>query len=161
MSMTDMTVVTALTIFVCDAFWAALAGLGFALVFNIPRHNLAAVLVAAAIGHGTRALAMAWGMNMPAASLMGATVVGIWALWCQYHYQRPALIFSIAGVIPMIPGKFAYLTMIGLIHLAIDPSPSPAAVQYALHNMVMTALVLGGLAFGIAAPQLLSIARKS
>lgn len=158
--MSTLPISEALSIFVVDALWAALAGLGFALVFNIPRHNLAAVLIGAALGHGARALAMALGMNMPAASLLGATLVGIWALCCQYHYQRPALIFAIAGVIPMIPGKFAYLTMIGLIHLAIDPSPSPAAVQEALHNMVMTALVLGGLAFGIAAPQLLQFKRR-
>ena len=138
-----------------DACWAALAGLGFALVFNIPPQNLLAAVAAAAIGHGTRALLMALGMNMPAASLAGATIVGFWAVACARYYGRPAQIFSIPGVIPMIPGKFAYLTMIGLIKLAVQPAVSAADLQQTLHLMMMTTLVLGGLASGIAVPQLL------
>lgn len=153
------TLIHALQIFAVDGFWAILAGLGFAMVFNIPRNMLWAAVLAGGLGHGVRFVLFDFGMNLPAASLIGSIVIGLWAVWCSRHFQRPALIFSIAGVIPMIPGKFAYLTMIGLIKLAIVDSVGPNDLQQVMHNMVMTALILGALASGIAAPQLLLMRR--
>lgn len=148
-----------LQIFLIDGFWALLAGLGFAMVFNIPRNMLWAAVLGGGLGHGTRFLLHDFGMNLPAASLAGAVVVGLWAVWCARHFQRPAQIFSIPGVIPMIPGKFAYSTMIGLIKLATAQTIGLEALGDVMHNMVMTALILGALATGIAAPQLIFMRR--
>lgn len=148
-----------LQIFLIDGFWALLAGLGFAMVFNIPRTMLWAAVLAGGLGHGTRFVLHDFGMNLPAASLAGAFVVGLWAIWCARHFQRPSLIFSIPGVIPMIPGKFAYSTMIGLIKLATAEHIGAEALGEVMHNMVMTGLILGALASGIAAPQLIFMRR--
>jgi uncharacterized membrane protein YjjB (DUF3815 family) len=150
-----------LWLFFEDAAWAALAGLGFAMVFNVPRHLLLMAVGAGAIGHAVRAVLVHWGMNLPAASLAAGVVIGFWAVFWARRTDSPAQIFSIPGVIPMIPGKFAYLTMIGLIQWAIGKDLPVEQIQHTLHNMMMTALILGGLASGIATPQLLFMRRHS
>ena len=126
-----------LQLFVTDAIFAAIAGLGFAMVFNVPLSTLWAAVMAAALGHGTRELLkVGLDMNLPAASLAGAVVAGFWAVWCSRRFGRPAQIFSIPGVIPMIPGKFAYLTMIGLVHIAIKKEVPPAELQETLQKLL-------------------------
>ena len=56
----------------------------------------------------------------------------------------------------MVPGVFAYRTMLGVIELSVgNPATANAALIIATSNAVRTALILGAIALGIAAPALL------
>ena len=90
-----------------DGFWSALAAMGFALLFNVPRRSLIYCMIGGAIGHALRTgLMVQFGIGIELATLVGATAVGFWAKWCAEHLEMPSMIFAISAVIP-----FAWATI--------------------------------------------------
>ncbi|MBE2222682.1 MAG: threonine/serine exporter family protein [Anaerolineae bacterium] len=143
-----------------DSFWSAIAAVGFAILFNVPPYTLPACALAGAVGHGLRAALIAlFGMPIEAATLLAATAVGFLGELLARHYHIPRLVFVVPGVIPMVPGVFAYRTMLGIFEMTglADLSAVEGAevlLQTAVYA-IRTGLILAGLAFGIIAPNLL------
>jgi uncharacterized membrane protein YjjB (DUF3815 family) len=138
-----------------DAFWSGVAALGFAVLFNVPVRTLPACALGGAVGHATRTLLMQFGLQIETAALAGATVIGFLSIFFARRWRAPAPVFAVTGAIPMVPGTFAFRTMMGLLTLTstgIDANAS-LLVEISL-NAVKTALILGALAAGIAAPAL-------
>ncbi len=148
-----------------DAFWAAVAGLGFAILFNVPRRTLLPIAICAAMGHALRTLLINTGSpgvnHIVFATLVGATTVGTLAYLFARRLKIPAVVFSVAGVIPMFPGTYAYNTMLELLQIAglvdtgsLIPNEEVLLLQV-VPNLLTTTFVLAALAIGIAAPTLL------
>lgn len=140
-----------------DAFWAALAALGFALLFNVPRRLLIACIVCGALGHAVRQMLVTQaGIALEIASFMGALVIGILGYLMASRLRAPAIIFQVAASIPLIPGAFAYRAMLNLIRL---PNAESAAGSVVLGDaaffLIRTGLILAAIAAGIAFPTLL------
>lgn len=145
-----------------DAFWSALAALGFAILFNVPRKALPYCIAAGAAGHAVRTFfTLRFNMSIEAATLISASTVGFMARYFAYRLKMPSLIFAISGSIPLVPGAFAYGTMIALLRLAAS-MPETASEQLTLMaiNGVKTALILGAIAAGNVMPALLFDHRK-
>lgn len=139
-----------------DAFWSAVAAVGFAMLFNVPRRSLIACALTGATGHAIRALLMHFGMNIIPATLAGATVLGFVAEYCSHRWSAPALVFTVTGAIPMVPGAFAYRAMLAAIRMTTaDAATGMSILVDAGINFITTGLILAALAFGIAMPQLL------
>lgn len=140
-----------------DAFWSAIAALGFALLFNVPRRALPYCVLAGAVGHSTRLLFMeGFQQNIVPATLLAATVVGFMAKFCARRLQIPSMIFGVCGAIPMVPGVFAFQTMLGILQITWLPVDAAAeTLVMAAINAIKTGLLLGALAAGIVAPTLL------
>ena len=140
-----------------DAFWSGIAAVGFAVLFNVPRSLLVGCLLTGALGHSVRALLMSFGLSIEWGTLIGATLVGFCAKWLANRTNSPSAIFSIAGGIPMVPGVFAYRTMIAVLSIATatDPDVSNTLLIEASTNAIKTTLILAAIAIGIAAPTLL------
>jgi uncharacterized membrane protein YjjB (DUF3815 family) len=148
-----------------DSFWSAIAAVGFAILFNVPRQTLPACALLGAVGHGLRAALMAlFGMPIEAATLLAAITAGFLGELLARHYHMPRLVFVVPGVIPMVPGVFAYRTMLGIFEVTglADLSAIEGAevlLQTAVYA-IRTGLILAGLAFGIIAPNLLFRRRR-
>ncbi len=140
-----------------DAFWSAIAALGFALLFNVPRRALPYCVLAGAVGHSTRLLLIdGFQANIVPATLAAATLVGFIAKYCARHLQIPSMIFAVCGAIPMVPGVFAFQTMLGILQIIWLPVDVAAdMLVIAAINAIKTGLLLGALAAGIVAPTLL------
>lgn len=139
-----------------DAFWSALAAVGFAVLFNVPPRYLPACAGCAAFSHAFRALMMHFGIPIEFATLFAATALGFIALLLANRLRSPAMLFAIPGIIPMIPGSFAYRAMIGLVSMVNVPSDQAAELLIqASANFIRTGLILGALGVGLAAPMLL------
>lgn len=152
-----MTIVDLAKILVEDAFWSGIAALGFAMLFNVPRRALIACVACGAVGHAVRTLMMEYfSMTIAPSTLVGATIVGFMGYFFAHYYEIPSAVFTVSGAIPMVPGVFAYRTMIHAIRIT---SPDTLIGQQALLdasvNGMTTALILAGIAVGIAAPSLL------
>jgi uncharacterized membrane protein YjjB (DUF3815 family) len=144
-----------------DAFWAAVAATGFAILFNVPRHALPGCALGAAIGHGTRALLMQLGMNIEVATLVGATVIGFLGMAFAQYFGAPTQIFTVSAAVTLVPGSFAYRTMIGILRFSVaDPASSAPLLVDAASNGIRTAVILGAIAIGIAAPTLIFFRTK-
>lgn len=136
-----------------DAFWSGIAALGFAILFNVPRRVLHICVLAGAIGHATRQIMIELGLALPTATLIGASLVGFTATFMARRHKIPSSIFAITGAIPMVPGVFAFRTMIYILQL--PEATDTEVLLLAANNGVMTGLVLGAITLGIASPRLI------
>lgn len=145
-----------------DAIFSGIAALGFALLFNVPRRALLYCVLAGAVGHAMRTLMMEqflW--SITASTLVGATTVGFMAKYCAYHLEIPSLVFGISGAIPMVPGVFAFQTMLAVLQLpnATDETILTILTQVAV-NASTTGFILAAIALGIAMPNLMFLRHK-
>jgi uncharacterized membrane protein YjjB (DUF3815 family) len=145
-----------------DAFWSGVAAVGFAILFNAPRRTLPGCMICGALGHVLRTILMQnAGFSIEAATLAGATVVGFVGSFFARQWHTPAAIFTVSGAIPLVPGVFAYRTMIGLLQIAAaDPTTGETVLIQTSINAIKTALILASIAGGIAAPALIFERRR-
>ena len=139
-----------------DAFWSAIAATGFAILFNVPPRALPGCALAAACGHALRSWVMQAGLPIEPATLLAATTIGFMGVLLARKYQSPTAIFTVPAVIPMVPGTFAFRTMLGILEITNLSvfGGTPVLVEVGL-NAVKTGLILAALAGGIIAPRLL------
>jgi uncharacterized membrane protein YjjB (DUF3815 family) len=141
-----------------DALWSAFASLGFALLFNVPVRTLRAVALVGAVGHAVRTALHLSGAPLELATLAGATVVGFMAFGFSRRLLAPTPVFSVAGVIPMVPGKFAYGAMLGFLRVAsgvVQGDEAQRILFDAIVSAIKVGLIVGAIAAGIAMPTLL------
>lgn len=139
-----------------DAWWSGLAAVGFAMLFNVPRRQLPGSFLAGALGHSARTLLVELGAPLEAASLAGGVVVGLVGNALAWRLATPTFVFTVPGVIPMVPGVFAFRTMMAILRLTTAvSSEGPDLLADAGILGIRTALILAALALGISAPRLL------
>ena len=139
-----------------DAFWSGLAAVGFAILFKVPRRLLVGCLIGGAAGHTVRAILIALGVSLEMGTLAGACVVGFASLYLSRYFRVPVSIFTVTGAIPMVPGVFAYRTMIGLLNaVSVTNDQTTAILTTAAINGIRTTVILGAIALGIAIPTLI------
>ncbi len=145
-----------------DAMWSAIAATGFALLFNVPVRTVVGCAFLGAIGHGSRTLLVSGGMGLEAATLVSATLVGFIGAAFARYWNTPSSVYTFSGAIPMVPGVLAFQAMIGLLRVAAaEPGVASAAAFSDVGIVVIkTALILGAIAVGIAAPSLLVVRHK-
>lgn len=140
-----------------DALWSGLAALGFAVLFNVPPRTLLGCFFGGASGHVLRSFLVALGVSLEFSTLAGAALVGLLAVGFGRRWHVPPAVFSVSGTIPMVPGVFAFSTMLGVIDLvnATDAAMQSAALVEVSVNAFRTALILAAIAVGITLPSLL------
>lgn len=150
-----------LGIIIQDALLSAVAATGFAMLFSAPRRTLLGCAIGGALGHASRSLLMQFGFGIELATLAGSVVIGVVGVFCAQRLRAPTPIFTISAGVTLAPGVFAYQTMIGILQVAAGDSETAAAALVAVStNGIKTALILGAIAVGIAAPALLFDRRK-
>jgi len=139
-----------------DAIWSAVAATCFGMLFNVPPRLLPGCAIAAGFGHALRTLLMQLGLDIESSTLIGSTLIGFISLYFSARWHAPIPVFTLSAAVTMVPGAFAYRTMLGLIELSLgNADTANAALISATTNAVRTALILGAIALGIAAPALL------
>jgi uncharacterized membrane protein YjjB (DUF3815 family) len=136
--------------------WAAVATLGFAVLFNVPMYALPYCALIGAFGYALRTALMIGGMGMVLATLFAALLVGVLATILAERYAVSGTLFAVGPAIPLVPGSYAYKAVMGLVMAANSPELEPggelllAAFDYGI-KAVLTILFLS---FGIALPGL-------
>ncbi|MFV0565180.1 MAG: threonine/serine exporter family protein [Flavobacteriaceae bacterium] len=146
--------------FFVPILWSIPVSIGFAMLFNTPRRALWAVGLLGALGFGIKTLML--GTVLPdqviLASLAGASAVGILGSYFAHRVHTPPIVFTVPAVINMIPGKFGYEFIIGILKIVNDKGSSNIDFDYfmmVLNNGLKTAFILMSLAFGIIFPILI------
>jgi uncharacterized membrane protein YjjB (DUF3815 family) len=151
-----MTPLEVLQLGIEDIFWSGIAALGFAILFNVPRRLLIGCFIAGAVGHMLRTILVISSSSLEFATLIGAVAVGFLSVYLGARFEVPPSIFAVTGAIPLVPGVFAYQTVVGLLNATSAPSnQSVDLLVVAGISGIRTALILSAIAFGIAAPTLL------
>ncbi len=141
-----------------DMLFAAIAAVGFAILFNVPPRVLWGGALCGALGHGLRYLLIAAGWQIEVATFGGALLVGTLGFLLARWQRLPTMLFTVSGVIPMVPGTFAFSTMIGLLRavgmLGGTVNSAETLAQSSIDG-VRTGLILATLAAGIVLPSYL------
>lgn len=140
------------------SFWAGVAAIGFAILFNVPKRTIYAIAAIGTVGGLVKFSAMNLDMGIVFSSFLGAIAVGIFSIQMAHLRKSPPLVFSIPSVIPMVPGFFAYKMILGLIALT-SLENTDAYLQTLIetvNNGVKMLFILLSLGIGVAIPMLLS-----
>ena len=121
-----------------DMLFAAIPAVGFALVFNVPPKALKYCAILAALGHVTRTLLLH--IN-------------------SHRYLAHPKAFTVAAIIPMIPGVHAYKAMISMVQIH-HFGFSDALFEQMISSFINTSFILGAIVFGLALPGLLFYRQK-
>ena len=135
-----------------DGFFAAVAAVGFAVISNPPRKAILISALLAAIGHALRFyLLHTTGLDIATASLFAAFVMGLGSMFFAKRIHCPAEVLSIPSLLPMVPGMYAYKTILALLqfmHSGSNGGRQNELIIDIFQNgltmlFVMTALVIG------------------
>lgn len=145
---------------------AALAATGFALIFNVPKRTLALCALCGAIGVTCRTALLELGagsIQLASATLCASIVVACVSEFLSRRMLMPAAVFSVSGVIPMIPGSLMFRSVVYWLSTASGSGGDFDTVVFGEAMMLATKalVVLAAIAMGIAAPNLIFYRRRA
>lgn len=85
-----------------------LGTLGFAILFSVPRRALLLSAAVGALGAGLRAAGLGMGGSAELATFVASLTVGLVGYGAAYVVRAPRLVYTVPGVISMVPGIPAY-----------------------------------------------------
>ena len=117
-------------------FFAAIAALGFAAVGNPSKAAFRYVPMIAFCGNALRFTLMTYaGMNIAIATFFAAVFAGFIAVGFAYHARYPIEVFAFPALLPMIPGQFAYRSILGTIRFMESTQEVGAGAVSAGHHL--------------------------
>jgi uncharacterized membrane protein YjjP (DUF1212 family) len=137
-----------------DAVFAALAALGFVMLFNVPLKLAWACAVCGVASHTVRLALMHYaGLDIVAGTLVGALLTGGLAQIFASRLDAPAATFAFPGVVAMVPGIYGFRTFAGAMDIiSAGPVPAPAVIDATVALAVTVLMITAAIAIGIAAP---------
>lgn len=141
-------------------FWSMWVSIGFAVLFNTPKRAMWIVGLLGAIGWTVKFTLMKSILphEIVMASFTGACTVGFLGMYFAHRVHTPPIVFTLPAVINMIPGKYGYEFMMGLIKIVTAHDDSEITFELVIKTIRLglhTGFITMGLAFGIIAPILL------
>ncbi len=137
---------------------AGFAGVGFAILFNVPQRTLFPIGILSALGGIVKFGSMYFEIGIVFASFLAAIIIGIVSIRMAYSKDSPPLVFYIPSVIPLVPGFFIYKMMLGIMSLT-----SVTDTNVYLQNLIATVnngtkaiFILISLGIGVAVPMLIT-----
>jgi len=146
------------------AFWCGCAAVGFGILFNVPSKTLSAIWSGGAVAGFVKFTVLFLSAGAPAvqSSFFAAFAAGVVSILTAHLLREPPSIFAIPSVIPLVPGVFAYKTMIGFIKLAGNVGDNYSIVlSETVHNGVITLFIIMAIAIGVAIPMHVSSKHKA
>ena len=89
----------------------------FGVIFNAPTKAILYCGFVGAVGWMVYYVLFEQGVDEVQASFVGAFVVSIVAHIFARRYRMPMIVFSVSGILPLVPGGIAYNTMRNIIEL--------------------------------------------
>lgn len=133
---------------------AALAAVGFAIIFNVPKR----LLVIAALGSSIAVclrnfLLVSWQIPLTEATFVGAAAVSILGFILLKSFHAPLFVITIPAVIPLIPGVLLYRLLYDLI---LINQLSPRELLLGLQNGIEGILVILAISLGVTLPDVVA-----
>lgn len=140
------------------AIWSGIAAVGFGVLFNIPKK---AIITVFALGFGAgfvKFILLKNDFDIILSSLIAAILVGILSTPLSHKIHQPPVVFSIPAVIPMIPGFFAYKTILSVMKFTFmehDNAKRLDLIEAIFSNGFTMIFILIALTVGVSFPLLL------
>ena len=138
--------------FLKDFFFAFFVAIGFVSLFNTHKKVLLIVGLLGNLVHSVKFLLHAGiGLGLITSTLSGTVLIGLLGIVLAHRVHTPPVVFTMPACITMIPGLYAYRTMLGFIKLTDESGLSRTTqdLENTVHYFVLTASLLFTLAIGI------------
>lgn len=136
---------------------AFVIGSGWAYFFGSDKRAIPMAGLLGGIGHCISSVLIQCGLNLIFSTLSGCLFIGLAGIFAAHIVHTPPVVFTMPAVITMIPGKYAYRTLLGCIKLtdAAYVEANPNALNEIAHNFILTVTLLFTLAIGVSVSVLL------
>lgn len=101
--------------YIIQFIYSFLSTAGFAIFFNIPRDSVIKSSFCGALGWAVYIISVEFLSSSIAGTLLAAITVGLVGEFLAKRFRRPATIFTIPGIIPLVPGAGMYYTALAVI----------------------------------------------
>ncbi|MBY7144691.1 threonine/serine exporter family protein [Virgibacillus sp. NKC19-3] len=129
-----------------------IAAAGFGILFNAPRQVLIPCGLVGMSGWILYDALTELAMDAVPATIFAAMLVAVLSQLCAKFYKKPIIVFSVSGIIPLVPGGIAYDAMRHFVE-----NDYYHAVQLSAQVM----LLAGGIAMGLVFSEVVNqVARK-
>lgn len=136
-----------------QAVFAAIASLGFAMVFNVPKHTLKYCAFGGAITYNFRTIFLELDFGIELATFLASAIIGVVALYWSRKYKVPRPVYTVASIIPILPGTYAFNAMVTLISINRFGA-KPELVEIFIHDGLKSISILFAITFGLVLPSL-------
>ncbi|KAB1067150.1 threonine/serine exporter [Tamlana haliotis] len=139
------------------SFWSGIAAVGFGILFNVPRKTIISIFILGFLAGLIKFSLLHFEHHIALASLAAASFVGWISIPIAHKIHHPPVVFSIPTMIPMIPGYFAYETILSIMNFVFietDPQKRLLLIDAIFSHGFKMIYVLIGLTFGVALPLL-------
>lgn len=142
-----------------DMLLAAVPAVGFGMLFNVPTHVLANCAVLGALGHGLRFLLLQLGIPIEVGTLVAASCISFVGVWRGRKLRAHPKVFTVAAVIPMIPGVPLFTALI-TVQQIYQHGASEELLSLAINAGLRAAIIVAALGVGLAMPGLTYFRRR-
>jgi uncharacterized membrane protein YjjB (DUF3815 family) len=140
------------------SIWSGIAALGFGVLFNIPRSAIITVFFLGFIAGFIKFLLLEFNFNIVLATFIAVLIVGIICMPIAHKIHHPPVVFCIPPVIPMIPGYFAYETVLSAMNFIFIEKDTVKRIELMdsiFYNGFTMFFILISITAGIALPMLI------
>lgn len=100
-------------------------------------------------GHSLRFLLLYAGVGLVSSTLIASVLIGLAGIFFAHRVHHPPVVFTMPACITMIPGLYAYRTVLNGIKLVDMQTRNPDAVHDMMQNLMLSLSLLFTLAIGI------------
>lgn len=130
--------------------WAFLATLGFGVVFRAPARDMPFAALGGALSWGAYLALRAVTGSDSLSYFIASIAVGLYAEIAAALLKRPATLFIISAIIPLVPGAGMYRTMFEAV-----AGSAEASAQTGFQTLTLAGAIAGGLAVASAVSRIL------
>ena len=139
-----------------QAFYAAVAAFAFSLIFNIDRKSALFASVAGGLSWAIYLAVFARTASEPAAYLLAALFTGLASELLAVALKKPATLFVVSSMIPLVPGANLYRTMVEAV-----AGRHEAALSEGIRALVIAGAIATGLALAASLARIYSRVRRA
>lgn len=140
------------------SIWSGIAALGFGVLFNIPRSAILTVFLLGFVAGFIKFSLINFNFNIVLATFIAVLFVAIICMPIAHKIHHPPVVFCIPPVIPMIPGYFAYETVLSamnFIFIEKEAAKRIVLMDSIFYNGFTMFFILISITAGIALPMLI------
>lgn len=142
--------------FLIHTITSFLASSGFGILFNAPRNALIQCGLIGTSGWLVYYYLTDYGFDIVPATIFAAMLVAVLSQICSKIFKKPVTVFTVSGIIPLVPGGVAYNAMRNFVE-----NNYTAAVELSAQVMLVAGGIAIGLMFSEVINQLLKKGRKN
>lgn len=131
-----------------------MSSMAWCVLFNVPVRTILAGGIAGMVGYVVYSLLPLLNAEVLLSTFVSAAIVSLLSQFMSIYLRVPSTNFSVAGIIPLVPGSLAYKSMLAFVN-----NNYVEGITLATKTMMVAGAIASGLIFGISVVTIVKGAR--